>query len=163
MSLYPVNDAHRATSFSSIVRRSIGDHRIHRGTLFPTISRQSINGSHQDAQQVPHALFAQLIDHGGRIFSDEDMMAVQHRSFFEEQSRERKSGWSKEAILKSLKTRNTRVSQESGICTICMDGFRVDEKIGSLSCGHEFHVSCIKDWLIVDNTCPVCRRSALEK
>ncbi|KAK9150346.1 hypothetical protein Syun_008655 [Stephania yunnanensis] len=88
------------------------------------------------------------------------MMAGQRRSFFEEQSRERKSGWSKEAILKSLKTRNYKVSQEAEICSICM--VKVDEKIGSLSCGHEFHVNCIKDWLIVINTCPICRRSALE-
>ncbi|KAK9150416.1 hypothetical protein Syun_008725 [Stephania yunnanensis] len=48
------------------------------------------------------------------------MMAVQRRSFFEEQSRERKSGWSEEAILKSLKTRNYKVSQEAEICSICM-------------------------------------------
>ncbi|KAK9131994.1 hypothetical protein Scep_011522 [Stephania cephalantha] len=107
-------------------------------------------------------LYPTSIQQGGRIFSDEDMMAVQHRSFFEEQSRERKSGWSEEAILKSLKTRNYEVSQEAEICSICMDGIKVDEKIGSLSCGHEFHVNCIKDWLIVNNTCPICRRSALK-
>ncbi|KAK9150710.1 hypothetical protein Syun_009019 [Stephania yunnanensis] len=123
------------------MRRSIGHHETHRrGTLFPV--RQSINGGHRDAQQVPRFLPTQLIDdvvildalpdsnsfgwrnsrvrfrpypiqQGGRIFSDEHMMAVQHRSFFEEQSRERKSGWSEEAILKSLKTRNYKFSQEA--------------------------------------------------
>ncbi|KAK9132290.1 hypothetical protein Scep_011818 [Stephania cephalantha] len=191
MSLYPVNDALLSTSFDSILRRSIGHHETHRrGTLFPV--RQSINGGHRDAQQVPRFLPTQLIDdvvifdarpdsysfgwrnsrvrfrpypiqQGGRIFSsDEYMMAVQHRSFFEEQSRERKSGWSEEAILKSLKTRNYKFSQEAESCSICIDGFKVDEKIGSLSCGHEFHINCIKDWLIVNNTCPICRRSALE-
>ncbi|KAK9150328.1 hypothetical protein Syun_008637 [Stephania yunnanensis] len=146
------------------MRRRIRDHldTHHGGTLFPALSRGNIYGSHQDAQHVPHFFPTQLIDQGGRILSDEDMMAVQHRSFFEEQSRERKSGWSEEAILKSLKTRNYKVSQEAEICSICMDGFKVDEKIGSLSCGHEFHVNCIKDWLIVNNTCPICRRSALE-
>ncbi|KAK9155649.1 hypothetical protein Sjap_003129 [Stephania japonica] len=191
MSLYPVDDAHLATSFSSILRRSTGDHDTHRGTLFPAISRGSTNGSHQDAQQVPHSFFAQRIDEvalldarqdsntfgwrnsrvrrpnpiqrGGRIFSDEEMTAVQHRSFFEEQSRERKSGWSEEAILKSLKTRSLNVSQAAEICSVCIDELKVDEKIGSLSCGHEFHINCIKDWLIVNNACPICRRTALEK
>ncbi|KAK9152932.1 hypothetical protein Sjap_000412 [Stephania japonica] len=102
MSLYPVDDAHLATSFSSILKRSIGDHDTHRSTL-----------------KLPYWMLVKVPIHldGGiqecefsliqvRIFSEEDMMAVQHRSFFEEQSRERKSWWSEEAILKSLKTRS---------------------------------------------------------
>lgn len=36
------------------------------------------------------------------------------------------------------------------------------DDIGILDCGHEFHTSCIKQWLILKNICPICKNTALE-
>ncbi|TVT96762.1 hypothetical protein EJB05_58035, partial [Eragrostis curvula] len=35
--------------------------------------------------------------------------------------------------------------------------FEVNEEIGKLSCGHNYHVHCIKQWLSRKNSCPVCK------
>ena len=43
-------------------------------------------------------------------------------------------------------------------CSICLDEYQTDERIGVLSCGHSFHSSCIKEWLKRSKTCPLCRQ-----
>lgn len=53
-----------------------------------------------------------------------------------------------------------------GCFRICSFGmFQTDyekqEKIGTLDCGHEYHADCVKRWLLVKNTCPICKSSAL--
>jgi len=54
---------------------------------------------------------------------------------------------------------------ESWVCTICMEGVEVDVN-GSLvkicadaGRAHIFHAGCLQSWLIMSNTCPICRRS----
>ena len=42
-------------------------------------------------------------------------------------------------------------------CSICHTEFAVDEEVSQLPCEHCFHESCIKPWLEVQNTCPICR------
>ncbi|KAH0773431.1 hypothetical protein KY290_010568 [Solanum tuberosum] len=44
-----------------------------------------------------------------------------------------------------------------GICVICHDKFVHDENIGTLGCGHEYHVECINQWLLIKRDCPTCR------
>lgn len=42
-------------------------------------------------------------------------------------------------------------------CSICHTEFAADEVVSQLPCEHCFHDSCIKPWLEVQNTCPICR------
>ncbi|KAK9152928.1 hypothetical protein Sjap_000408 [Stephania japonica] len=61
---------------------------------------------------------------------------------------------------------NTRRHQDgpsSPFYTYVDDGYEVNAKIGILSCRHEFHTDCIKDWLLQNNACPICRRPVLKK
>ncbi|OIT28727.1 putative e3 ubiquitin-protein ligase hip1 [Nicotiana attenuata] len=52
--------------------------------------------------------------------------------------------------------------EEGEICVICQGEYVNDEIIGTLECGHEYHGSCIKQWLLKGkNTCPICRSSVL--
>ncbi|OIS97281.1 PREDICTED: E3 ubiquitin-protein ligase MBR2-like [Nicotiana attenuata] len=46
-------------------------------------------------------------------------------------------------------------------CTICQEGYKVDDEIGRLECGHYHHIECIKKWLMQKNTCPVCKSAAV--
>jgi hypothetical protein len=43
-------------------------------------------------------------------------------------------------------------------CSICLDDFKIKDKILTIPCSHYFHSKCIKEWLLEkDNTCPSCK------
>lgn len=42
-------------------------------------------------------------------------------------------------------------------CTVCTEKYRLQELCHLLPCKHFFHQDCIKPWLQLHNTCPVCR------
>ncbi|KAM1041720.1 hypothetical protein TB2_030415 [Malus domestica] len=84
------------------------------------------------------------------------------------------TGLSEDTIRKQLKTRSYLSSsinlnledagspeKESDSCIICQDNYKNREKIGILRCGHEYHASCLKKWLLVKNVCPICKSEAL--
>ncbi|XP_008226444.1 PREDICTED: probable E3 ubiquitin-protein ligase HIP1 isoform X1 [Prunus mume] len=84
------------------------------------------------------------------------------------------TGLSEERIKKQLKTRTYLSSstnfnleeagcsdKEADSCIICQDNYKKREKIGTLHCGHEYHVDCLKKWLLVKNVCPICKSEAL--
>jgi E3 ubiquitin-protein ligase RNF38/44 len=39
--------------------------------------------------------------------------------------------------------------------------YKAKELIGTLECGHKYHVNCIKQWLMMKNLCPICKTTAL--
>ena len=43
------------------------------------------------------------------------------------------------------------------VCTICLEDFMEGEEIVLCPCKHCFHQHCIKDWLRMKNSCPVCK------
>ncbi|KAK6134538.1 hypothetical protein DH2020_031708 [Rehmannia glutinosa] len=51
--------------------------------------------------------------------------------------------------------------QKINFCVVCQTDYEHEENIGTLDCGHEYHRDCIKKWLVVKNTCPVCKSTAL--
>ncbi|XP_054776030.1 uncharacterized protein LOC129284540 [Prosopis cineraria] len=46
-------------------------------------------------------------------------------------------------------------------CCVCQDNYANGEDIGVLDCRHKFHYECIRKWLGIKNTCPVCVRTGL--
>jgi predicted RNA-binding Zn-ribbon protein involved in translation (DUF1610 family) len=42
-------------------------------------------------------------------------------------------------------------------CMICLEDFKVKEKVTALPCIHFFHPNCIKEWIERKNECPVCK------
>ncbi|GFP78636.1 probable E3 ubiquitin-protein ligase hip1 [Phtheirospermum japonicum] len=46
-------------------------------------------------------------------------------------------------------------------CVICQTDYENKDKLGTIDCGHEYHKECIKKWLLLKNTCPVCKSTAL--
>ncbi|KAI4349171.1 hypothetical protein L6164_009800 [Bauhinia variegata] len=53
-------------------------------------------------------------------------------------------------------------NQEEGTCVICLEEYKNMDDVGTLkTCGHDYHVSCIRKWLSMKNICPICKTSAL--
>ncbi|KAF3667169.1 putative deoxyuridine 5'-triphosphate nucleotidohydrolase-like [Capsicum annuum] len=69
-----------------------------------------------------------------------------------------------ETIITNIMRTRTHCSTDDGgeTCSICLCEYESDETIGTLECQHEYHASCIKQWLLKGKTsCPLCRSSVL--
>ena len=43
-------------------------------------------------------------------------------------------------------------------CPVCLDAHQLKDEVNILGCGHFFHAFCIKTWLGMHASCPVCRK-----
>ena len=43
-------------------------------------------------------------------------------------------------------------------CTICLDNYKIGDKISYLPCFHLYHSKCIKKWLKCSKICPLCKK-----
>ncbi|KAL3624774.1 hypothetical protein CASFOL_031442 [Castilleja foliolosa] len=83
---------------------------------------------------------------------------------FYDASDDHDNGLSEEMITKHMKTRDCNDHVDSDrICVVCQDCLLdEDEKIvATLDCGHDFHVGCIKNWLMLKNCCPLCKATGI--
>ncbi|CAM6070180.1 unnamed protein product [Sphagnum tenellum] len=54
-----------------------------------------------------------------------------------------------------------RFSEECDIkCSICQEEYVEGDELGKIECGHGYHVSCIQQWLMQKNQCPICKAAA---
>ncbi|CAH1425696.1 unnamed protein product [Lactuca virosa] len=116
-----------------------------------------ISGYHEVGHSVDHHRDMRLdIDH----MSYEELLALG------EQIGSVGSRLSDDFVVEHLKTRvftssKSSNDQELNSCVICQTNYDDGEEIGVVDCGHEYHVECVKKWLVVKNTCPVCKSTAL--
>ena len=61
-------------------------------------------------------------------------------------------------IEKELNKLNKKINNEE--CNICKD--EIEEGI-ELKCLHVFHKICVKEWFNINQTCPLCRTSFIDK
>lgn len=50
-----------------------------------------------------------------------------------------------------------KTSSSDTTCPICLDEFKIRERVVTLPCGHEFDDTCILDWFDINHVCPLCR------
>ncbi|KAF7834616.1 Transcription factor GLABRA 3 [Senna tora] len=46
-------------------------------------------------------------------------------------------------------------------CSICQEEYVADDDLGRLKCEHSFHFQCLKQWLALKNSCPVCKQEVV--
>ncbi|KAI3448117.1 hypothetical protein Pfo_004782 [Paulownia fortunei] len=109
--------------------------------------------------------FAELHDRHRDMRLDVDNMSYEELLALEERIGNVSTGLSKEKIRGSMKQRKyeeVRASPKLEPCCICQEDYVAGDDIGKLDCGHEFHTSCIEQWLTLKNICPICKLMALE-
>ncbi|KAK4795815.1 hypothetical protein SAY86_028141 [Trapa natans] len=96
---------------------------------------------------------------------DVDNMTYEELLALEERIGNVSTGLSEETISMLLKQRKCVISldaqSETEPCCICQEEYSDGEDLGSLECGHEFHIDCIKQWLMHKNLCPICKTTGL--
>ncbi|KAH3758978.1 hypothetical protein Pelo_9195 [Pelomyxa schiedti] len=58
--------------------------------------------------------------------------------------------------LTSIRATKEQIEQHEE-CSICKDEYEEGAELLQLHCKHSYHPDCIKHWLKMHNTCPVCR------
>ena len=58
-----------------------------------------------------------------------------------------------------MKLGNISGNISGNICCICTDDLTEDSTVGALECRHYFHSECLQKWVVMSQTCPVCRAS----
>ncbi|KAG6408934.1 hypothetical protein SASPL_131962 [Salvia splendens] len=123
--------------------------------------RQLLNamrrGVHLQAEWIPK--ISKLHDRHRDMRLDVDDMSYEELLALEERIGNVSTGLSEEQIRGSMKQRRHEArgsalpSMEP--CCVCQEDYITGEDIGILNCGHEFHTSCIKQWLTLKNLCPI--------
>ena len=48
---------------------------------------------------------------------------------------------------------------EEPCCPVCICDYEENDRLRVLPCSHVFHADCVDQWLAVNATCPLCRKS----
>ncbi|CAM8894910.1 unnamed protein product [Rhodiola kirilowii] len=97
---------------------------------------------------------------------DVDNMSYEELLALEEHIGDVNTGLSEKSIRKNMKQHKyvcvaTPNSTDVEPCCVCQEDFFPDDDLGKLDCGHDFHVQCIKQWLLLKNLCPICKTTGL--
>ncbi|KAI0507780.1 hypothetical protein KFK09_013908 [Dendrobium nobile] len=110
------------------------------------VTRNGADSVHDDDQEgfdypSDYEVFDQFVDHGGAEWMKCGRPAA--KSVVES--------------LPSILLTAEDVAQNNTHCAICTDEISLTVKVKKLPCLHHYHEHCIVPWLLMRNTCPLCR------
>ncbi|KAI9113727.1 hypothetical protein K1719_014978 [Acacia pycnantha] len=65
--------------------------------------------------------------------------------------------------FKLSKFNETSKRQVDNKCSICQEEYEADDEVGRLSCKHDYHFQCLRQWLAQKNCCPVCKQEVASR
>ncbi|KAK8457232.1 hypothetical protein SEVIR_3G148300v4 [Setaria viridis] len=129
------------------------------------------NATVMDRSRIHEA--GHVIDEHRDMRLDVDNMTYEELVALEEQIGDVNTGLTESYIQENLRStfyvpgaagvsdQFSELSLENDACIICQDEYEAKELIGILECGHKYHATCIKQWLMMKNLCPICKTTAL--
>ncbi|XP_040572053.1 E3 ubiquitin-protein ligase goliath [Lepeophtheirus salmonis] len=67
------------------------------------------------------------------------------------------------AIISTAVVKNDDpLCSEEDTCAVCIETFKVADVVRILPCKHQFHKTCIDQWLLAKRTCPMCKMDILK-
>lgn len=164
MADFPSNDVDGSRGSSSDIE---GRHRLVRQVL--QAMQRVENRRSEDYMMLDSFVnsIVELHDRHRGMRLDIDNMSYEELLALEEQIGNVNTGLSEETILGHIKQRKHEPmyggsSSNMEPCCICREECTSGDDMGMLDCGHEFHSSCIKQWLMLKNLCPICKMTALK-
>ncbi|KAK4381068.1 E3 ubiquitin-protein ligase MBR2 [Sesamum angolense] len=132
----------------------------HQTLDIPTISAQTYRLQVQERNNLPNREVAR------NWFQEDPIVILDDMGIeWEEENVKRDGGLPEKLILKYLKTRDCCPVNNDGepeTCVVCQDDLcQENSTVGVLDCGHEYHASCVRQWLQQKNICPLCKAIAL--
>ena len=65
-----------------------------------------------------------------------------------------------ESYPKTILGESCELPKDDRTCAICLSDYKPKEVVRTIpECSHYFHVDCVDEWLKLNATCPVCRKS----
>ncbi|KAI5411781.1 E3 ubiquitin-protein ligase MBR1 [Lathyrus oleraceus] len=125
-------------------------------SLFNEVENQ--NDEHQDMRlNIDDMSYEELLQLGERIGSvstglSKETIAIQLKTKL----------FSPSPVAINLEELPPEEDGENNSCLICQEEFKDQEKIGVIKCKHEYHANCITQWLLLKNSCPICKLEALD-
>jgi hypothetical protein len=90
---------------------------------------------------------------------DIDSMSYEELLQLEEKIGTVSKGLNEEQYCKLAKSiAGEKAEGEERLCSICYDDIKCGEEFNTLPCKHHFHSHCIKEWLIKEKICPLCKQ-----
>ncbi|XP_066363996.1 probable E3 ubiquitin-protein ligase ZFP1 isoform X2 [Miscanthus floridulus] len=149
--------------------------------MHPPLINQANNGAlrilpYQNATVMNHSRIYEsghVIDEHRDMRLDVDNMTYEELVALQEQIGDVNTGLTESYIQENLRStfhvpgaasisdQFSELSLENDACIICQEEYEAKELIGTLECGHKYHVNCIKQWLMMKNLCPICKTTAL--
>ncbi|XP_006346398.1 E3 ubiquitin-protein ligase MBR2-like [Solanum tuberosum] len=165
MTNFPSNEVDGSRGLASDIE---GRHRLIRQVLHSM--RRGENRRSEDYMMLDSFLngAAEIHDTHRGMRLDVDNMSYEELLALEERIGNVNTGLSEGTILERMKQRKHDSiyggsSSNMEPCCICREEYASGDYMGILDCGHEFHSSCIKQWLMLKNVCPICKMTALKK
>lgn len=92
---------------------------------------------------------------------DIDNMSYEELLNLEERIGNVNTGLSEDSMSKCLREKvyySSDQSHEEVSCPICLEEYKDGDNVGTMEkCGHDYHVDCIKKWLLMKKLCPICK------
>lgn len=60
-------------------------------------------------------------------------------------------------IPNSIITEEKNKNDNNYKCVICLNEFKIGDKVCTIPCLHIFHIDCLKKWIIMNRWCPICK------